>query len=140
MRLNSIFIMIIVGMGCTIGFMGFAIDLTNQYDIEGLPENLKTSAEDTIDNMNQTTNTILEIFSGKDNSWIQTSFNIFFALPVELLNNFADVATFGAVFTGTAAESISEAGGVPIPGWITTTIILSFIVAVVFGLWSTIKM
>lgn len=140
MNLSSIFIMVIIGLGCTVGFMDFAIDLTAQYDVEGLPDELKDSAEDTMDNMNATTNTILEILSGKDNSWVQTSYNIFFALPVEMISTFANVATFGATFGNAAVTSIGASGGIPLPSWIFPTVLMVFIVSVVFGLWATMRM
>ena len=42
-------------------------------------------------------------------------------------------------FGDAAVTSIGASGGIPIPAWILPTILTAFIVAVVFGLWATIR-
>lgn len=140
MRLDSIFIMLIVGTGVTIGFMEFALDLTAQYNIADVPEGLKTSAETTLGSMNETANTMMDTFAGRDNSWVQTSYNIFFALPVQLINTFANTVSFGANFGTAAVSSVDAAGGIVIPAWITAMVLVAFMAVVIFGLWSTLRM
>ena len=140
MKLDSIFFMLLIGAGCTIGFMEFAIDLTASYDVSGVPTELRTSAQETIDSMNSTSNTLIEVFANRDNSWVQTSFNIFFALPVQLINTFAETATFGTTFGAAAVNSIDASGGIAIPVWVTALMFIGFAGAIVFGLWATLRM
>lgn len=130
-RIYEISILLVIGIVCIMSFVTFVADLSVNYDVT-MPGNVSVTAQQTIDSLNETSNTLVEIVSAKDTSWINTLYDIFFALPASALSSVTDLVSLSFGFmTGLTNET-----GAVLPAWTIPVIVIIISLTIAFGVVS----
>lgn len=130
-RIYEISILLVIGLVAIMSMVTFVADLSVNYNVE-MPANVSVTAQDTIKSLNKTSNTIVEIVSAKDTSWINTLYDIFFALPASALSGVTDMVSLSFNFMSEMSNSTT----IPLPTWIIPVILIIITLIVAFGVVS----
>lgn len=133
MKISELLIVLVIGLGVSLGMITFMSDLSQSYDIT-LPSSLKNESERVLYGMNETTGEIIETLSGSNQSnWVQTAYNIFFRSPVTMISTISTTTSLGTSFVSEmAGTEIGVEGG--IPDWVIVMIFALIAILVAFGL------
>ena len=115
-KISNVMIMMVMGMGVFMGMMTFMGELGQTYDIYEA-DNSSDDIQEIYENIENATTELQGTLTG-DDSWLETSWNIVFALPQTAMSTLSTMAnSAGKLMTVAMGDESSE---VTIPGWIIT--------------------
>ncbi len=131
-QVSSVAFMVVISLAVFLGMFSFMSDLeTKGYNISAT--NISGS-EDTVNqlvtDMNDTSVNLQDALTGEQ-SWTQTAYNIFFALPNTIASTISTITNAGAKMISITTGTDSS---IPTPDWVMPIAFLAIGLVIVFGL------
>jgi len=127
MRMFEMVLIVVIAFGVLSGMLTFVSDLSKTYDIE-LPGDLENKTQDFMDKINKTSTDIVDI-AQSEGSWVETTYNIFFRLPSNILTTLTNTISITTAFASTMIDST----GSFIPSWVSTVIFVLISIVIAFA-------
>lgn len=125
---SDLMILVVVGIGVFLGLFTFMneMDDSSAYNIT-VPEGTKAHMEELNQDMNDTSGNIQGAFT-EEQSWIQTTFSIFFSLPGTVINSISTIANSAYKLSSMAQGADSD---IPTPSWVINLIYILVSIVIV---------
>ena len=126
-KISNLMIMMVMGISVFMGMMSFMAELDLTYTISE-PDNSSEDLEDIFSGINASTSEIQDTLTG-DRGWLETSWNIVFALPQTVMSSLSAMATSAGKLMSVATGE--DMMGITVPGWVISMIYLLIAIVII---------